>query len=201
MVSDAHRAPSQRDTSLGNLVTDAIRTGVSRAGYDVDCALEAIGLLGHKIYAGKVVANDVMLTVPYGYDPVSGFGFKIKVVSLYGAELLPAIEYTLGLVEYSEDMALQVSGLTFQYDSTLAPGNRLDASSVKINGTPINPGEVYRLAVNERLVALLAALGMDLSQRVEGNGLLGFNLVKDFMQELNHLYYTSEGRIVDTSAQ
>jgi 5'-nucleotidase / UDP-sugar diphosphatase len=199
MVSDPQRAPSHRDTSLGNLVTDALRIGVNRLGYDVDCALEAIGLLGHKIYAGKVVGNDVMLSVPYGYDPISGLGFKIKVVSLYGAELLGAIEYTLGFIEYSDETALQASGLGFRYDPTRPSGSRL--VSVTINGTPVNPYGVYRLALNERLVALLAALGLNLSGRVEETGLLEFNLVKNYMQELNHLYYTSEGRIVDTSAQ
>lgn len=70
MVPDLHREPSHRDTPLGDLVTDAIRIGAVRAGYVVDGALEAIGLLGNKIYAGKVVANDVMISVPYGYDPV-----------------------------------------------------------------------------------------------------------------------------------
>ena len=74
-------------------------------------------------------------------------------------------------------------------------------SSVKINGAPVNPYGVYRIAVNERLVALLASLGVDVSGRVEETGLLEFNLVKNYMQELNHLSYTSEGRIVDLSAQ
>jgi 2',3'-cyclic-nucleotide 2'-phosphodiesterase (5'-nucleotidase family) len=118
---DPHRQPSHRDTPLGNLVADAIRKGVARAGYPVDVALEANGYIGHKIYEGKVVGNDVMMAVPYGYDPTTGLGFKLKAVSLYGAELVAGLEYTVRLVEYTEDFSLQVSGLAFTYDSTREP--------------------------------------------------------------------------------
>jgi 5'-nucleotidase / UDP-sugar diphosphatase len=200
MVPDPNRGPSHRDTPLGNLVTDAIRIGVNRAGFAVDSALEATGLLGNKIFAGKVVANDVMMAVPYGYDPISGLGFRINVVSLYGAELLGALEHTLTFIEYSDEMAMQTSGLMFQYDSQGTPGTRLDAASVTINGRPVDPSAVYRLAVNERIVALLSSLGVDVSGRVEGTGLFEFNLVKDYMRELRHLHYTSEGRIIDVAA-
>jgi 5'-nucleotidase / UDP-sugar diphosphatase len=200
MVPDPNRAPSHRDTSLGNLVTDAIRIGVNRAGFAVDSALEATGLLGNKIFAGKVVANDVMMAVPYGYDPISGLGFRINVVSLYGAELLGALEFTLTFIEYSDEMAMQTSGLMFQYDSQRSPGSRLDAASVTINGRPVDPFAVYRFAVNERIVALLSSLGLDVSGRVEDTGLLEFNLVKEHMQELKHLFYTSEGRVIDVAA-
>ena len=200
LVADPHRAAAHRDTPLGNLVTDALRMGVDHAGHAVDCALEAIGYIGHKIYAGKVVGNDVMLSVPYGYDPISGLGFKINVVSLYGAELLGGLEYTLGFVEYTDEMALQVSGLTFRYDSSQPAGSRLDPASVAINGIPLSPNGIYRVALNEKLTGLLAGLGLDLQGRVEATGLLEFNLVKAYMQELNHLHYTSQGRIIDAAA-
>jgi 5'-nucleotidase len=111
LESDPHRQPSHRDTPLGNVVADAIRKGVAKAGYPVDLALEANGYIGHKIYEGKVVGNDVMMAVPYGYDPVSGLGFKLKTVLLYGVELLAGLEYTVSMVEYTEDFSLQVSGL------------------------------------------------------------------------------------------
>jgi len=55
---------------------------------------------------------------PIRLRPVSGLGFKLKNVSLYGAELVAGLEYTVSMVEYTEDFSLQVSGLTFAYDST-----------------------------------------------------------------------------------
>jgi 2',3'-cyclic-nucleotide 2'-phosphodiesterase (5'-nucleotidase family) len=198
---DPHRQPSHRDTPLGNLVADAIRKGVARAGYPVDVALEANGYIGHKIYEGKVVGNDVMMAVPYGYDPTTGLGFKLKAVSLYGAELVAGLEYTVRLVEYTEDFSLQVSGLAFTYDSTREPPNRVDRTSVRINGQPLNPYALYRIALNEKLLEMLAGLVPNLDGRIVNPSpdLLEFNVVKEYMNEVNHLQYTSEGRIIDTA--
>lgn len=206
--SDPHRQPSQRDTPLGNLVADAIRQGVTKAGYPVDLALEANGYIGHKIYEGKVVGNDVMLAVPYGYDPATGLGFKLKTVLLSGAELLAGLEYTVSMVEYTEDFSLQVSGLQFAYDSTRQPSqgeNRVDPSSVRINGKPLSPFGMYRIALNEKLLEFLAGLlakyQIDLTERIvdPSPALFEFNVVKEYMNGLNHLDYSSEGRVLDTA--
>ena len=201
LATDPYREPGHMDTSLGNLVADAIHHGVEQAGYDVDIALEANGYIGHKIYPGKVVGNDVMRALPYGFDPVSGLGFKIKIVQLIGLELLGGLEYTVSMVEYADDISLQVSGITFRYDSSLPSPGRVDLSSVMIGGVPINPFGVYTIALNERLLDFLGGLGIDLTGRVVDPypDLLEFNLVRDFMRELNHLIYTSEGRVIDTS--
>lgn len=199
---DPRRQSSHRDTALGNLVADAIRDGVTKAGYPVDLALEANGYIGHKIYEGKVVGNDVMLAVPYGYDPATGLGFRLKTVLLYGMELVAGLEYTVSMVEYTEDFSLQVSGLTFAYDSTRPAYKRVDLASIKINGQPLNPYGVYRIALNEKLLELLAGLGLNLRGRIvdPSPDLLEFNVVKEYMNGLNHLRYASEGRIIDTAA-
>ncbi|MHC4405526.1 MAG: bifunctional metallophosphatase/5'-nucleotidase [Planctomycetota bacterium] len=201
---DPHRQPWHRDTAVGNLVTDAIRTGVRATGYSVHCAVESNGYIGDKLYAGKVVGNDLMRVLPYGYDPVSGLGFKIKIVNLHALELLAALEYTVHMVEYTDEVSLQASGLTFEYDSTQPPFSRIDMSSIRINGEEFSPTALYAVAMNERLLEFLATLGIDMTMpgRVidPSPDLLEFNLVEDYMRWLNHLRYTSEGRIVDTAA-
>jgi 2',3'-cyclic-nucleotide 2'-phosphodiesterase (5'-nucleotidase family) len=201
--TDPHREPHHMDTPLGNLIADAIRTGVEQAGYPVDIALEANGYIGHKIYRGKVVANDIMRSVPYGFDPISGLGFKIKLVQLAAMELLFGLEYTVHQAEYVDDLSLQVSGLEFDYDSTLDPFNRVDIASIRINGTPFNPSAVYTIALSEQLLGFLAGLGLDLTGRVEDPipAIMEFNLVKDYMKNLKRLKYKSEGRIIDTSLE
>ena len=196
------------DTPLGNLVADAIRAGVEEAGYHVDIALEANGYIGHKIYAGKVVGNDVMRALPYGFEPISGLGFRIKIVYLTGFELLAGLEYTVSEIEDSDDLSLQVSGLTFEFSSAVLPPSRVNPFSIMINGAPIDPFDfetLYAVALNEKLYeflqGLLGAYGIDLSLRTiePSPDLFEFNLVKDYMQNLNHLRYTSEGRIIDIS--
>jgi len=173
------------------------------AGYAVDCALEGNGYIGAKLYAGKVVGNDLMRALPYGFDPGSGLGFKIKIVNLRGLELFLGLEYSVHMAEYTDEISLQASGLTFEYDSTEAPFNRVDPLSIRINGQPLNPGAFYAVALNERLLDFLAGLGIDMTLpgRVvdPSPDLFEFSLVEAYMNGLNHLRYTSEGRIIDTA--
>jgi 5'-nucleotidase/UDP-sugar diphosphatase len=192
-----------RDTPLGNLVADALKRGVTREGFTADLGIEANGYIAYKIHKGGVVGNDIMRAVPYGYDPVSGLGFKIKSVLLAGAQILAGLEYSVTYVEYTDEMSLQVSGLEFKYDSSKPPAgsigqiSRLDPSSVKVNGQPINPSGLYWVALNEQLLNFLQANGLDPFLTVD-TGLFEYNLVRDYMDTLNILDYSSEGRIVDT---
>jgi 5'-nucleotidase len=199
-----------RDTPLGNLIVDAIKAGVEENGYPADIALEANGFIGHRIYKGKVVGNDVLRSVPYGYDVESGLGFKIKSVLLAGAQILAGLEYTVSLVEYTDELAVQVSGLSFEYDSTKDPItleelkegklSRLDPNSVKVNGAPLDPNGAYWVAMNEQLVSLLGSVGLEPLAEKE-TGLFEYNLVRDFMRRIRFLAYTSEGRIIDRAYQ
>lgn len=199
-----------RDTPLGNLVADAIKAGVQENGFPADIALEANGFIAHRIYKGKVVGNDVLRSVPYGYDAESGLGFKIKSVWLAGAQILAGLEYTVSFVEYTDELALQVSGLTFEYDSSKDPVpieelnkgklSRLDPYSVKIDGVPLDPDGVYWVAMNEQLASLLGSVGLVPLAEKE-TGLFEYNLVRDFMHRLRFLTYSSEGRIIDRAYQ
>ena len=193
-----------RDTALGNLVADAIKAGVKDQGYPVDIALEANGYIAHRIYRGSVVGNDVLRSVPYGYDPESGLGFRIKTVLLAGAQILAGLEFTVSMVEYTDDLSLQVSGLTFEYDSSQSPAppappvqfSRLDPASVRINGRPVDPFGLYWVAMNEQLVEFLSSMGL-VPLGEQETGLFEYRLVRDFMSNLKYLKYTSEGRIID----
>jgi 2',3'-cyclic-nucleotide 2'-phosphodiesterase (5'-nucleotidase family) len=204
----------ERDTPLGNLVADAICQGVAAAGYPVDCALEANGYIASKIYKGKVVGNDIMRSVPYGYDTESGLGFKIDVVMLAGAQILAGLEYSVSMAEFTDEASMQVSGLTFAYDSTKAPmapeqliynlmhgipeWGRVDPFSIKINGNPINFEGVYWVALTAQLHKFLVANGLT-PYAADETGLLEYNVVRDYMAGQKVLNYTTEGRIIDSS--
>jgi 2',3'-cyclic-nucleotide 2'-phosphodiesterase (5'-nucleotidase family) len=111
-----------RDTALGNLVTDAVRAGMEKAGFEVDAALEAQGYIAHKIYKGKVVGNDIMRVVPYGYDPATGLGFKVVIAELSIYQIAAALEYTVQFIPYSYDTLIQASGLTYSFNpQTMRP--------------------------------------------------------------------------------
>lgn len=191
-----------RDTAIGNLVADAIKGELGKAGYRVDIALEAQGYTAAKIYKGKIVGNDIMRIIPYGYDPTSGLGFKMDCVLISGAQLLAGLEYSVSLVEDTDDLSMQVSGLTYRYDSRKkAPSrigeiNRVDPVSVKVNGQHIDPNGLYWIALSEQLCGFLTSLGLKPAKVIETK-LFEYSLVRDYMKRLGHINYVSEGRVID----
>jgi 2',3'-cyclic-nucleotide 2'-phosphodiesterase (5'-nucleotidase family) len=197
-----------RDTPLGNLVTDAYRNRLTKAGFQVDCALDVLGYLGADIWAGKVVGNNILRSVPYGYDQVSGLDFKLVVVPLYGQVLIGGLEYAADNVTLiTTDLAVQASGLTYKYNSNNDPGSRVDPNSVKVNGESVYPdnlGKPYFVAMSDQVFGFLNALTKDAGHP---NGQLvslptdlnEYTIVRDYMKSLKFVHYKSEGRIKDTA--
>ena len=206
----------ERDTPLGNLVADAIRASVRNAGYPADIALEASGYIAATVHKGKVVGNDIMKAVPYGYDPASGLGFKIDTVMLAGLQILAGLEFSVSVAEYTDDMAMQVSGLTFEYDVTkkpMDPGQlitnmmtgkmewgRVDPFSIRVNGQAINYAGAYWVALNETLHGFLVSKGL-IPYAEMPTGVFLYNAVRDFMSARKFLDYSAEGRVIDTSVK
>jgi len=66
-----------------------------------------------------------------------------------------------------------------------------------------DPTAFYAVALNEKLLDFLAGLGIDMTmpgRLVDPSpDLFEFRLAEEYMNRLNHLRYTSEGRIIDTS--
>jgi 5'-nucleotidase / UDP-sugar diphosphatase len=186
-----------RDTALGNLVSDAVKVAVEDKGFSLDCVIGANGYIGHGIYKGKITGDDILRSLPYGFDPGSGKGFKIEVVKLYGMQLLAGLEFSVAQVEYTQDICLEVSGMEFTYDSSKAPYARLDPMSVKIGGSPINPYGLYWVALNEQLGTFLASLGM-IPVEKKVTGILEYDAVSDYIGDLGHVRYRATGRIRDT---
>lgn len=198
-----------RDSGLGNLVTDAMKKALTDAGFRVDLALDALGYIAASIPAGKVVGNDILRAVPYGYDPVSGLGFKLVVAPLPGSLLLGGLEYSTSIIEYTRDLCIQTSGMTYAYDSSRPPAqnlgqfSRLDPMSVKVGMelVALNPDKYYYVAMSEQVFGFLQNLvePMGISLVSIPTGIFEYNAVRDYMKSLRFVNYGSEGRVVDTS--
>ncbi len=200
-----------RDGALGNLVTDAMRKALTDAGFHVDCVLDAFGYTATSIQAGKVVGADVMRAVPYGYDPVSGLGFKIVLAPLPPELILGGLEYSTSYVEYTTALCIQPSGLTFTYDSSKPPAaglgqfSRLDLMSVKIGNEYVAqyvgvPNKYYYVAMSEQVFNFLNGLVGGNLVKIEPNpAIFEYNAVRDFMRSLRFVNYKSEGRVKDTT--
>ncbi len=194
-----------RDSALGNLVTDAFKAGAAKKGQPVDLALDVLGYMAGSLPAGKIVGNDIMRAVPYGYDPESGLGFKLVVVPLPGYLLLGGLEYAADMVTLTSDLAIQTSGLTYTYDSSKPPVanlgeiSRLDPSSVRINGKPVDPAGFYSVVMSEQVFNFLNNLAGNQLQSIP-TGLFEYTAVRDFMKGLKTVRYASQGRVKDTAA-
>jgi hypothetical protein len=123
-------------------------------------------------------------------------------VLISGAQLLAGLEYSVSLVEDTDDLSMQVSGLTYRYDSRKkAPSrigeiNRVDPVSVKVNGQHIDPNGLYWIALSEQLCGFLTSLGLKPAKVIETK-LFEYSLVRDYMKRLGHINYVSEGRVID----
>lgn len=182
-----------RDSGMGNLVTDAYRAATGTA-----IGITANGWISEKIWAGPIVGADVFHAVSYGFDPSTGLGFNLVAAEMTGLDLLTVLEYTLAASDSDPDFFLQMSGLTYQYDSRNAPGERVILSSVRIGGEPIDPLVTYSVTVNEGSYALVGLLGItptNVSDPIEPE----YVAVRDYIQSLGKVRYASEGRIGDVA--
>ena len=198
-LSDINRhfdpASPLRDTPLGNLITDACRRKA-----ETQLGITALGLTSEKIYAGPIVGADVFRAVPFGFDPQTGLGVKLVTFQIQGSELVKGIEMTLAYLEYSEDFFLQVSGMSYRYDATQPPGQRLILNSVRIGGKPVDLSATYSVAGDEGLANSLPLLGV-VTTNLEILPVNEYTVLKEFIDRHRFIDYRPEGRIRDISVK
>jgi 5'-nucleotidase / UDP-sugar diphosphatase len=182
----------ERDTSLGNLVTDAFR-----AKTGTDLAIAALGFLRDPLYEGSIVAADVFGVVSYGYHEATGLGFQLATVDITGLDLIKGIEAGLAYYGLNNDFFLQVSGMSYSFDPTRGIGERILLETVRIGGQPIDPAATYSLTVNSGIVMLLPTLGVEVSNVVILENDFEYTVLRDHVESLGKLDVRSEGRILE----
>lgn len=138
---DGARVDSRtRETNLGNFVADTMRDIL-----DADIALTNGGGIRASIPAGAITLGDIYEVLP--------FDNTLAGIEAPGAAVVDALEH--GVSRYPIDWGgfLQVSGLSFRFNPNNEPGSRVDRSSVKVHGEPIDLNRVYRVATNDFLAA------------------------------------------------
>jgi 5'-nucleotidase len=178
-----------KDVPLGNLITDAYRDTTK-----TDVALAVWGFMSTKLYTGPLTGADIFQTVPYGYDPASGLGFKIMTFELTGLELWMGLEFTTEQAKLSHDFYVQVSGMTFAYDSSQPLGGKL--RGVLIGDQALELSATYTVTTNSGLFDFLSYAGLE-PRNPQDTGFFEYEVVRDFIIENSPVEYHCEGRIED----
>ncbi len=185
------RISGYKDTPMGNLVTDAYR---DTTGTDVGLAVW--GFISQKLYAGPLAGADIFQTVSYGYDEISGHGFRLVTFELYGMELLMGLEFTTEQAQYMQDLYIQVSGMRFAYDSSKPLGEKL--IWVLIGDQPIDPSATYTVTTNSGLASFLSMAGLE-PHNLQDAGFTEYEAVRDYIVKNSPINYGVEGRIQDVA--
>jgi 5'-nucleotidase / UDP-sugar diphosphatase len=145
--------PPMQETTLGNFVTDAMRTAVERAsGERVDFAFQANGVMRADLVIGTepprrgdIALYDLASAVGMGAGPAGDAGYPLVSVWLTGDEVRRVLEISVLLSELLRNSYyLQPSGLRMRYD----PG-RAVLFRVPFRGTPIPTGRAVLGAERE----------------------------------------------------
>ena len=123
-----------QETNFGNLLTD-----LARRHTGTDIALFNSGLIRGSIPAGPVTLKRVMEALPYDGSLIS---FKLT-----GMQLREAMENSVSQLSSDSGRFLQVSGLTYLFDSSAPAGSRV--KEIRIQEAPLDPARQYSVVVDQ----------------------------------------------------
>ncbi len=132
LVSDAQLAAAQ-----GSDTGSAVIALVNKGGVRTD--------LPPSPYSGPESGTPIVYGDIYSVHP---FGNEIQVLELTGTELKAVLEQPLD----SSDHIIASRSLHYSVSASAAPGNRVIADSMRLNGKPIQPNDRLRVALNNYLV-------------------------------------------------
>ncbi len=174
---DMVRAGGPKESSLGNLMADAIRQAVG-----ADVAFQNSGGIRDDILRGEITYRQIY--------KVDGFSNTIVTMDMTGEQLLTALEVSV----MGGHGIFQVSGLRMVFDPKRPPMDRL--VSVEVGGKPVDPKARYRVATN----SFLAAGGGNYrifqeAENWEDTGHLVRQAMVDFIGRNSPVDVRTEGRI------
>jgi 5'-nucleotidase len=129
------------DSQLGRLIADAQLAHPSVAGAQI--ALMNPGGIRSDVNAGPITHAEA-----FGVQPFSNV---LMVRSFTGAEIEAILEQQFNATTGANRVVLQVSeGFTYVYDRS-AIGNKIDPSTIMLDGVTLDPAATYQVAMNNFL--------------------------------------------------
>ncbi|CAA9339240.1 MAG: 5'-nucleotidase [uncultured Nocardioidaceae bacterium] len=142
-------ADQSGESPLGNLIADAQRADESllAGGPAPEVAFMNPGGIRADLLAqedGDVTYGSAFSTQPFNNYDVA--------MDLTGTQILALLEEQWsGVNSVAAPKILQVSGLTYTYDSSQPSGSRVVRDTVEVNGEPLEEGRTYRVTANSFL--------------------------------------------------
>ncbi|MFF7728607.1 bifunctional metallophosphatase/5'-nucleotidase [Streptomyces sp. NPDC008001] len=146
--SEAYEKP------LGDVITDAQLEALAPAdkGGAQIAFMNPGGIRSDLAFKASGTEGDGVVTYGESFT-VQPFTNMMQTKDLTGAQLLAVLQQQVSGPNTAEPKILQVSkGLTYTLDLTKQGADRIVASSVKLNGTAVDPAKTYRVAGNEFLM-------------------------------------------------
>ena len=152
----------RNESELGNLYADALRWGAK-----TDLAILNGGDIRADLPAGDLRRRDILALSP--------FGNTVCAVEIDGATIRKMLEHSVEYYPASFGGFLNVSGMTFTYDSNAPAGSRV--KEILIGGQPVNDSKIYTLAMTDFQQAGGDGYDMSIGLKVVGE----YNLAEDYL--------------------
>ena len=173
----SRRPDASGESALGDLIADAqLETARRVAGPDVAAAIMNDGGI-----RADLVANGTGPTSAVTYEALytaQPFGNVVQVKTMTGDEIRRVLEQQF---DGPDRGLLQISAtLAYRYDRGRPSGQRVDPSSIRIGGEPIELSRSYRIAMNEFLAgggdgfSVLAAKPVEVSCGTDLDALVAY---------------------------
>lgn len=183
-----------KDSKVGNLITDALRDTA-----ETDIAFAANGFIRQNLYAGDLTEADIFQVIPEGLNVITGYGSTLSTLEIDGVSIIAGLEFSVALIEYTDTFFLQCSGLTFEFNSSLQPGSRVDYASIQINGQPLDVNARYTVAINSDLVPMLELTGIDTVYNVQEIANSEYAVVREYIKKHSPIDVPGAERIRDVA--
>jgi 2',3'-cyclic-nucleotide 2'-phosphodiesterase (5'-nucleotidase family) len=171
-----------KETNLGNIVADVMRDAGA-----ADLALTNGGGLRASINQGPITVGDIFKVLP--------FDNTLVVLEASGADIKAALERSVSVYPEQLGAFLHVSGLSFEFDPTKIPGERV--VSVNVGNEPLNEKKIYTVATNDFIAA--GGDGYDMFKEAKilfSSGEMLRDVFAKYIKQMGKVSVGVEGRIV-----
>ena len=198
------------ETALGNLIADGFLRAGQRANPDTVIAFQNGG--GVRAPLPETVEGDGPFEITIGdLVTVQPFGNRLSLLELSGEEIMQALEHSVRNAPGEDGGFLHVSGMRFEFDSSLEAGSRVTMAEVNMDGdyVALDMNAEYVVAMNNFTAAggdgfsVFGAASEDGRATIVGD--TDYQILMTHAQRLaeeeGEVNPQIEGRIVDTASE